>query len=46
MPDFHLVSSDPDRENTEDYLRNHFEPDQFYTGDKPGADNEAAACLP
>ena len=25
-----MVSSDPDRENTEDYIRNHFDPATFY----------------
>lgn len=46
VPNFYLISSDPDRENTEDYLRNHFQPDQFYTSGKPGTDNEAAAFMP
>ena len=30
IPKFYLVSSDPDRENTEDYLRNHFKQSEFY----------------
>lgn len=30
IPTFYLVSSNPDRENTEDYIRNNFDPSQFY----------------
>ena len=30
IPRFYLVSSDPDRENTEDYLRNNFDKSKFY----------------
>jgi len=34
VPKFYLISSDPDRENTEDYLRKHFEKSQFYSESK------------
>ena len=34
IPRFYIVSSDPDRENTEDYLRKHFEKSSFYKSSK------------
>ena len=34
IPRFYIVSSDPDRENTEDYLRKHLEKSKFYQSSK------------
>jgi hypothetical protein len=30
IPKFHIVSTNPDRENTEDYLRKHLDIESFY----------------
>ena len=30
IPQYYLISSNPDRENTEDWIRNNFDPSTFY----------------
>ena len=43
IPQFYLISSNPDRENTEDWIRNNFDPSKFYDNLKDLGDRKAGA---
>ena len=43
IPQFYLISSNPDRENTEDWIRNNFDPSKFYDNLKDLGDHKAGA---